>query len=220
MKKTLSLLLIACLMLVFCCSALAIGTDAAGAGDGWICPSCGSEVNGNYCSNCGAPKPEEEVTAEVGITNDDADIDDNEEIDSIDDEEIDYNEETPLNDSEEVTLGDLFPNENIWGMSPEVIKNNSGRIFEETTINKNFALKTTEIPISQYNIEAYFVFKDSFGLSQIIYLMPEAKELSQDDRTQFAVNLKKKKKKVLGEPHSQEKQTSAIWEEDDYSAKV
>ena len=216
MKKTVSLLLIACIILVFCCSALAIGTGTEGTGDGWICSSCGSEVNGYFCSNCGAPKPEEEVAAEVGTTNDDdADIDDNEEIDSIDDDE-----EPLLNDSYEWSFRELFPNEDIWGTSPEQIKNNSGRIFEETTISKNYALKTTDIPISQYNIEAYFVFKDSTGLSQIIYLIPEAKELSDDDRTQFAITLIEETKNVLGDPQSQEKPTSAVWEEEDYSVKV
>lgn len=216
MKKTVSLLLIAGFMLIFFCSALATGSDTAGADEGWICSSCGSKVIGNFCSNCGAPKPEEEVTAEAGTTNDDdTDIDEIEDIDSID-----SNTEMALNDSGELSFGDLFPNEDIWGKSPEEIKNNSGRIFEETTISKNYALKTTDIPINKYKIEAYYVFKDNIGLSQIIYLMPEAKELSKDDRTQFAITLIEETKNVLGDPQSQEKQTSAIWEEDAYSVKV
>ncbi len=31
------------------------GSEAAA----WICPDCGQENTGNFCSNCGSPKPEE-----------------------------------------------------------------------------------------------------------------------------------------------------------------
>ena len=50
--------------------------------------------------------------------------------------------------------------------------------------------------------------------------MPEAKELSKDDRTQLAITLIEETKNVLGDPQSQEKQASAIWEKDGYSVKV
>lgn len=46
MKRFLCLLLVACLL--FCTTAIA---------EDWTCPSCGYQTSGNFCSNCGAPKP-------------------------------------------------------------------------------------------------------------------------------------------------------------------
>ena len=56
MKKLIAFLLI----LVLCVSACAYGEET------WTCPNCGQESTGNFCSNCGTPKPEEWVCPNCG----------------------------------------------------------------------------------------------------------------------------------------------------------
>lgn len=52
MKRFISVLMI--LMLLLCSvSALA---------ESWTCPNCGNDSQGNFCMNCGSPKPEESTT--------------------------------------------------------------------------------------------------------------------------------------------------------------
>lgn len=49
------------------CLALALlltlpATGVSAASEAWICPDCGAENNGNFCSNCGAPAPSADWT--------------------------------------------------------------------------------------------------------------------------------------------------------------
>ena len=57
MKKVLTLTLALLLVL-----SAAVPVFAAESEE-WTCPSCGSTVTGNFCSNCGAPKQEEETSS-------------------------------------------------------------------------------------------------------------------------------------------------------------
>ena len=51
MKRFISVLA-AAILLLSAVSALA---------ETWTCPACGAEVSGNFCSNCGTPRPEEDA---------------------------------------------------------------------------------------------------------------------------------------------------------------
>ena len=54
MKKLIAILL--------CALLLAGMTTASADRESWICSECGKKSNGNFCSYCGAKKPEKEVT--------------------------------------------------------------------------------------------------------------------------------------------------------------
>lgn len=54
MKKLFCFLIATALLL---CASLALADD-------WKCPACGNDATGNFCSNCGAAKPEEAEAAE------------------------------------------------------------------------------------------------------------------------------------------------------------
>ena len=38
--------------------------------DGWICPNCGYDAIGNFCNNCGNPRPKETITPEQNTSDD------------------------------------------------------------------------------------------------------------------------------------------------------
>lgn len=55
MKRYISIFV---LVFLFCSSLVDI-TGYAYSGDTWTCSNCGSEASGNFCNNCGSPRPEE-----------------------------------------------------------------------------------------------------------------------------------------------------------------
>ena len=55
MKRYISI----CVLVFLFCLSLGGMTGYAYTGDTWTCKNCGSEASGNFCNNCGNPRPEE-----------------------------------------------------------------------------------------------------------------------------------------------------------------
>lgn len=70
MKKNQRKRIVLALVCVFLCVWSAPAFAAETTAQAWICPSCGAEAEGNFCSICGAKKDEErETITEIPIVN-------------------------------------------------------------------------------------------------------------------------------------------------------
>lgn len=173
--------------------------------DNWTCTNCGSKMTGKFCSNCGTPRPNESGTNPSNNYDDDFINTDNSSHDKI----------------VESSILSIIPNDSLWGLSIEKIKNSS-QSFQSCLIGEKQGLKIPSVYVCSYLMDGYYVFEGENGsssLTKVAYILKDSANLSKEYLNQCVKEIIGSIKEAIGDPSSQKKGVTT-WEQENYSIQL
>lgn len=165
----------------------------AEADNAWTCPNCGNEVSGNFCNNCGTPKPEEEA------------------------------DDFTFSDQEEGNIEHIIPADELWGTTLESFRESQNGQFEPCTISKKDGLRLTNIDVDSYMMDVYYVFdkidKKTTGLTKVVYLLSDKGKKTKAELEDCFTSLVDDMININDTPDS-ETSSVAKWEMEKYTLQI
>ena len=108
----------------------------------------------------------------------------------------------------------IIPNDSIWKMTMDVLQSYYIADYEHCIINGNEGLYVTDVEVSSYNMNIYYVFeeevKSSNGkteklLSKIAYVLSDSDQYTKSELTQCYESFVNEMKTIEGKPESTKK---------------